>query len=122
MFHAVCKTGTMRVGTVVPCALDTDEPTELVAHMRDAHKRRPITADPIINRTRVGWRTPKRRPFEPDEFAVGSWVTWRDSTGEHTGQVWAQRGPRSRWVADGTTYHDVHEAQLVDVDAERGAA
>jgi hypothetical protein len=66
------------------------------------------------------WTTPKPKPFDVEPFGLGDWVTFEAKGATHTGQVWAYRTKDTRWVADGSTFWDVHRSQLVQ--RERSAA
>ena len=108
------------------CDFDTDRvvrdfpPDEVAAridsylfHMQSAHRKRPHGPRPAFP-VRM-WRMPKPKPFEPEPLGPGVDVEWFDratSTIRH-GQVWAYSPrPGCRWVADGATYHELHEAKL----------
>lgn len=125
-FRAACRQRTGSPSMLTTCDFDTDRvvrdfpPDEVAAridaylfHMQSAHGKRPHGPRAVFP-LRM-WRMPKPKPFEPKPLGPGVDVEWFDhktSTIRH-GQVWAYSPSAGyRWVADGATYHEVHEAEL----------
>lgn len=127
-FRATCRTGyrTSKYGPVTPCGSFTDtgdaalfdtncaDPVaSFLWHMREHHGKRLMSPSWALAPIRRGWHPPKPKPFDVEPFERGDWITWSDKGTTRTGQVWACHTKDTRWVADGTTFYDVHRAQLI---------
>jgi len=110
-FHAVCHLPHFAVPLVWDGETRNTMFGDYFHHFRTEHHRRAYTVRPPLDAKM--WHTPRRKEFIVQEFSVGAFITWVDSTGQHTGQVWALAHNDTCWVADGTEFHRVHRAQLV---------